>query len=113
MSEAKTREELSLPWEMGAHPAMPGTGTIRPIMFGRRVGKLHECEGGHAYFVNGEIADFIVTAANAHHDLLEALSDMLSGWAYIRERHGDLPGVGWDRAEAAARAALAKAKGGA
>jgi hypothetical protein len=39
----------------------------------------------------------------------EALEDMHSGWRYIREQHGDLYGVGWDRAENKARAALAKA----
>jgi hypothetical protein len=40
--------------------------------------------------------------------LREALADMLSGWRYIRQHHGDLAGVGWDRAEQAARAALAQ-----
>jgi len=39
--------------------------------------------------------------------LREALTDMLSGWAYIRQTHGDLYGVGWDRAENKASAALA------
>ena len=43
--------------------------------------------------------------------LLEALGDMTSGWCYIRKVHGDLTGVGWDRAEDAARAAIAKARG--
>lgn len=38
--------------------------------------------------------------------LREALEDMLSGWRYIREAHGDLYGVGWDRAEEQARDAL-------
>ncbi|MDE2104451.1 MAG: hypothetical protein KGL39_44865 [Patescibacteria group bacterium] len=38
--------------------------------------------------------------------LRAALSDMLSGWRYIREHYGDLYGVGWDRCENAARAAL-------
>jgi len=37
----------------------------------------------------------------------EALADMLAGWRYIREHHGDLYGVGWDRAEQKAAAALA------
>lgn len=27
------------------------------------------------------------------------LCDALSGWQYIREQHGDLYGVGWDRVE--------------
>ena len=38
--------------------------------------------------------------------LKEALRDMLSGWRYIREVHGDLPGVGWDRAQNKAEEAL-------
>lgn len=45
-------------------------------------------------------------------DLLDALRDMLSGWKYIRDVHGDLYGVGWDRAQGKAEAALAKAQGG-
>ena len=36
-----------------------------------------------------------------------ALEDMHAGWRYIRRHHGDLPGVGWDRCDIAARAALA------
>jgi hypothetical protein len=39
--------------------------------------------------------------------LREALRDMLSGWRYIRSVHGDLYGVGWDRCENSAMAALA------
>lgn len=30
---------------------------------------------------------------------LEALKDMNCGWRYIRESHGDLYGVGWDRSQ--------------
>lgn len=44
-------------------------------------------------------------------ELLEALQDILSGWKYIREQHGDLYGVGWDRAEQKAFAAITKALG--
>lgn len=36
----------------------------------------------------------------------EALRDMLSGWKYIRSVHGDLYGVGWDRAQSKAETAL-------
>lgn len=38
--------------------------------------------------------------------LEDALRDMLSGWKYIREVHGDLYGVGWDRAQKKAEDAL-------
>jgi len=47
-------------------------------------------------------------------ELVAALTDMRAGWRYIRDVHGDLPGVGWDRCEQSATAALAnaaKAKG--
>jgi hypothetical protein len=44
-------------------------------------------------------------------DLLEALRDMLAGWRYIRSSHGDLYGVGWDRAEGKAATAIDKATG--
>ena len=49
---------------------------------------------------------YLISAAP---DLLAALTDMLSGWRYIRQVHGDLPGVAWDRCEQAADAAIAKA----
>lgn len=44
-------------------------------------------------------------------DLYEALCNMLSGWRYIREVHGNLYGVGWNSAQDAAEAALAKVHG--
>ena len=36
----------------------------------------------------------------------DALKDALSGWRYIRQIHGDLYGVGWDRVETKLVAAL-------
>ena len=39
-------------------------------------------------------------------EMRAALADMLSGWRYIRESHGDLYGVGWDRAQGKAENAL-------
>lgn len=47
-------------------------------------------------------------------ELLAALKDILSGWRYIRQdpAHLSIYGVGWDRAQKAAEAAIAKAKGG-
>jgi hypothetical protein len=38
---------------------------------------------------------------------IEALRDMHSGWKYIRDSHGDLYGVGWDRAQTKAEEAIA------
>ena len=35
-----------------------------------------------------------------------ALIDLLAGWRYIRQSHGDLYGVGWDRAQEKAEKAL-------
>ncbi|HDK7229040.1 TPA: hypothetical protein PTV58_002654 [Cronobacter sakazakii] len=75
--------------------------------------------------IHGEHGDIYITiyrvdenraSHNAHliaaaPDLLEALQDMLSGWKYIREQHGDLYGVGWDRAQDKAQAAISKALG--
>lgn len=44
-------------------------------------------------------------------ELLDALQDMLSGWQYIRSQHGDLYGIGWDRAQDKAISAINKALG--
>jgi hypothetical protein len=56
---------------------------------------------------NEENAHLIAAAP----DLLAALEDMLAGWKYIRESHGDIYGVGWDRAQDNAAAAIARARG--
>lgn len=48
--------------------------------------------------------------AGAAPDLLDALKDITSGWRYIRRHYGDLSGVGWDRAQSAAEAAISKAE---
>jgi len=62
----------------------------------------------------------IVAAVNQHEalvtqrdELLAACEDLLSGWKYIRQVHGDLYGVGWDRAQQAGETAVANAKAGA
>ncbi len=41
--------------------------------------------------------------------LRDALLDMGSGWRYIRQEHGDLAGVGWDRAQNAVVEAIKEA----
>ena len=45
---------------------------------------------------------------NENAALRDALRDMLSGWKYIRNTHGDLYGVGWNRAQQKAEAAIAQ-----
>ena len=40
--------------------------------------------------------------------LREAVEDLLGGWRYIRQAHGDLYGVGWDRAQHKGEIALAE-----
>lgn len=63
-----------------------------------------ECSGRRIGALERELA----ATETARRELCDALSDMASGWRYIRETHGDLTGVGWDRAEEKARAALSK-----
>lgn len=36
------------------------------------------------------------------------LCDALSGWQYIRQQHGDLYGVGWDRVEDRLKAQISR-----
>ncbi|HCQ7755494.1 hypothetical protein [Citrobacter sp. 50677481] len=66
---------------------------------------------GHILFSAENANKQEIKLASAAPDLLEALQDMLSGWKYIREQHGDLYGVGWDRAQDKAKAAISKALG--
>lgn len=54
-----------------------------------------------------------ITALQAERDALRAaLKDMHGGWQYIRSSYGDLYGVGWDRCDANARAALGEPSNG-
>jgi hypothetical protein len=55
-------------------------------------------------------SDFSKRLERERDEAREALQDMLSGWHYIRKVHGDLYGVGWDRAQAKAEKALEGAK---
>ena len=79
-------------------------------------GKLTVTDNANVNHLAYVVKEQPTALANAHliaaaPDMFAALEDMLSGWDYIRMEHGDLPGVGWDRCEDAARAALAKARG--
>lgn len=58
-------------------------------------------------YVGCDTADML---ADKIQELRAALHDMLAGWRYIRSTHGDLYGVGWDRAQQKAEAALNEAQ---
>lgn len=84
-----------------------------PWVLGGCSGRMITTPNG--YVGDGFIAD-VDTLANAKliaaaPELLEALQDMLNGWKYIREQHGELYGVGWDRAQDKAEKAISKALG--
>lgn len=68
------------------------------------------CVAGAVYRKENEAEDYVTAGMlSAMPEMVDALTDMLSGWRYIRETHGDLYGVGWDRCEKAAEDALRKA----
>jgi hypothetical protein len=66
----------------------------------------YRIRGGHLA-VASEMIDSLRAEVEA---LRAALTDMYAGWKYIRSFHGDLYGVGWDRCDEKARAALTKEK---
>jgi hypothetical protein len=75
---------------------------------------MYDCGGGGRMYAD-ELSDPtgwlpLYTAPPDHTALLrqalDALDDMYNGWRYIRESHGDLYGVGWDRAKNKASAAI-------
>lgn len=73
----------------------------------------HHAMNGEAYSAAIAAAAELRRLHEVNQELLAALKDMNSGWKYIRHSHGDLYGVGWDRAQGKADAAIAKAEGGA
>lgn len=46
-------------WEAGCHPANERLNIVKPICFGKYVGKLPECEGGAVYFLHKPNAEAI------------------------------------------------------
>lgn len=63
-----------------------------------------------AYLVADNLPIEDAALISAAPDMRDALKDMLSGWRYLRTYYGNLAGVGWDRCETSATAALAKAE---
>ena len=68
---------------------------------------------GHLYcrWTTAEILAIAAAVDAREKAAIDALKDLLSGWKYIRNNHGDLYGVGWDRAQQAGEAALAALTG--
>jgi len=62
-------------WEAGCHPARPDLSVVRPIMFGNRVGKFPEHEGGAAYFKHVPDGAFIAPASRIAPDLQQLVRD--------------------------------------
>lgn len=60
--------------------------------------------------VAAEMERELVAARAEVEALREALADALSGWRYSLQTYCDLYGVGWDRVEDKANAALAREK---
>ena len=73
-------EELkhsALPWIVGQHPAMTRGWIINPVLFGNKIIRLPECEGGHVALKSKADADLIVKAVNSHAALMEALEEAI------------------------------------
>ncbi|UOD28750.1 hypothetical protein INH39_25415 [Massilia violaceinigra] len=96
-------------------PGMPGAARDAAL---EEAAAFAESVNSHGQFIAAHIRALKSIAAPApvqqaapsvQAELVEALRDMLSGWRYIRQSHGDLYGVGWDRAENKASAALERA----
>jgi hypothetical protein len=90
-------------------PGPCGKKALRSLLqFGEKNDGPWNDGGEEELLMPGEDDADLVAAAP---ELLEALEDLLGGWRYIRQVHGDLYGVGWDRAESKAESAIKKARG--
>lgn len=49
-------------WEVGSHPAIPGTFIVKPVLFGSNIRVLPACEGGHVSLKNPDHAHLIRSA---------------------------------------------------
>ena len=52
-------------WEAGVHPANERLNIVKPIMLGKYVGQLPDCEGGAMYFLHKPNAEYIAAAPSA------------------------------------------------
>lgn len=77
-----------------------GSGLIYPFQV------AYDPKIGAGAFALSTLASDLRALLEEREALREALTDMRAGWRYIRRYHGDLYGVGWDRCEQSADAAL-------
>ena len=96
---------------MSKHTPGPWVAQGRYIGVKGHMSYIGECGDQNGNWTNEPMAVANARLIAAAPDLLEALKDMNSGWKYIRHSYGDLYGVGWDRAQEKADAAIAKAQG--
>ena len=96
---------------MSKHTPGPWLAQGRYIGVKGHMSYIGECGDQNGNWTNEPMAVANARLIAAAPDLLEALKDMNSGWKYIRHSYGDLYGVGWDRAQEKADAAIAKAQG--
>jgi len=73
-------------WIAGVHPGNQRLNIIKPICFGKYVGKLPECEGGAVYFLDRGTAEFIAAAPEMM-QVIRALQEKLHRYSqgYIKE----------------------------
>lgn len=102
--EMKMPKIMPGPWKK-IGPSITGGHYAITAVAGKFVAEVVYQRDFHVY----NTAEINATAIAALPDILEAAIDALSGWRYIRETHGDLYGVGWDRVDEKLKAALLKA----
>jgi hypothetical protein len=81
------------------------------------IDELHGCiirRPGDTCKVRKEYLNAALHALTAQQSMIDELekaaTDALAGWRYIRQNHGDLYGVGWDRVETSLHEALTKGR---
>lgn len=100
---ALTDDEQRRSWIRGETGRDPGPHPLAAEVQSLRT----EC-GGQRIAIDEMTAEITRLPARVA-ELVEALHDMRAGWRYIRREHGDLYGVGWDRCEHSATAAIERA----
>lgn len=81
-------------WEAGVHPGNHRLNIVKPVCFGKYVGKLPDCEGGHVYFLHKPNADYIAAApsildlARKQHELLVMAERALNDAHLFAYAHG-------------------------